>query len=484
MAGFCIISFYATWNPTYLILLLLSIGFNFFIGKNIAVLNNTNSIYARYLTIFGIVTNISLLIYYKYLAFLINNLNVLFEESIQIPHILLPLGISFFTFTQIAFLVDTYQKSVKEFKLSSYALFVTYFPHLIAGPILHHKEMMSQFDDPNIYRPNWKNLSVGLSIFFTGLFKKLIIADEIASYVKPVFSEVASGHAISIIDAWGGALAYSFQLYFDFSAYSDMAIGLSLLFGIKLPINFASPYKATSIIEFWRRWHITLSRFLKDYVYISLGGNRKGPVLRQFNLIFTMLIGGIWHGANWTFLLWGGLHGVYLLINHLWRDIKLKLPFSFLFNNIFYEKLSLFITFLELVVGWVIFRADNILAAKLMIEGMIGLHGIQIPIKWGEQLGQIKEWLVTRGVKFENTTTFNYGKLPLRLLICFVIIWFLPNTQDFFSRFNPALYISEQKDSKWWQWRPNYIWLIISSILAAAGILSLGELSEFIYFQF
>ena len=476
--------FYATWNPAYLILLLTSICFNFFIGKNIAILNKKNSVYAKYLTIFGVAANIILLVYYKYFGFLIDNFNMLFKGDIQNPHIILPLGISFFTFTQIAFLVDTYQKSAKEFNVSHYALFVTYFPHLIAGPILHHKEMMTQFADPKIYKPNWDNLSIGLSIFFIGLFKKLIIADDMANYVKPVFDEVATGKSVSILDAWGGALAYTFQLYFDFSAYSDMAIGLSLLFGIKLPLNFASPYKATSIIEFWRRWHMTLSRFLKDYVYISLGGNRKGYIRRYFNLIITMLVGGMWHGANWTFIIWGGLHGVYLFINHLWREIKLKLPMPFLFNNVFYDLISLVITFLAIVVGWAIFRADNVMAAKLMIEGMMGIHGIQMPIKWGDQLGQTKEWLVIKGVKFENTTTFNSGKLPLRLLICFIIVWCLPNTQDFFSRFNPVLNMTEKKEVKWWQWQPNHIWLLIFSILAASGILSLGELSEFIYFQF
>ncbi|MCQ8104195.1 MBOAT family protein [Methylomonas sp. SURF-2] len=476
--------FYATWNPAYSILLITSITFNFIVGKHIAILNKTNAERAKHLTVLGVGANVILLVYYKYLEFIIDNLNTLFNFNIQNSHIVLPLGISFFTFTQIAFLVDTHQKSAKEFNASHYALFVTYFPHLIAGPILHHKEMMTQFADPKIYKPNWRNMSVGLSIFFMGLFKKLIIADDMAGYVKPVFDEVASGKSVSFLDAWGGALAYTFQLYFDFSAYSEMAIGLSLLFGIKLPLNFASPYKATSIIEFWRRWHMTLSRFLKDYIYIPLGGNRKGRFRRHFNLILTMLVGGIWHGANWTFILWGGLHGGYLLINHLWRDIRSKLPMPFLFNNIIYDKISLLVTFSAVVVGWTIFRADNVMAAKLMLEGMTGMHGLQIPVKWGEQLGQTREWLITRGARFENTATFNSGKLPIRLLLCFVIAWCLPNVQEFFSRFNPALYMQAQEDFRWWHWRPNYIWLIIFSILAASGILSLGELSEFIYFQF
>ena len=480
---FASLLFYAYWNPSYLVLLLISIGFNFSIGKKISVVNQDNPQYAKYLLIFGLIINTTLLVYYKYLGFVIDNFNELTGYNFQNPHIILPLGISFFTFTQIAFLVDTYKKSAKEFNISHYALFVTYFPHLIAGPILHHKEMMPQFANPTIYKLNWNNLAIGFSIFFTGLFKKLLLADDIANYVKPVFDEVASGQPVSLLDAWGGALAYSFQLYFDFSGYSDMAIGLSLLFGIKLPLNFASPYKATSIIDFWRNWHMTLSRFLRDYIYIPLGGNRNGYVRRYLNLLITMVLGGAWHGANWTFILWGGLHGIYLLINHLWRDSNLKLLMSEKVPPLISDKLCLLITFGAVVVGWAIFRAENVMAAKLMLEGMFGMNGIKIPIKWSGYFGQMKEYLVTQGVKFENTNTFNAGKLPLRLLICFVIIWCVPNTQEFFSRYKPALTMTES-NKKWWQWQPSYIWLIIISIIATSGILSLGQLSEFIYFQF
>jgi len=478
--------FYGWWNPDYLFLLLTSITFNFIIGKRISISKQFSHRKAKYYLIFGITTNIVLLLYYKYLGFLIGNLNGLLEHKIAIPNITLPLGISFFTFTQLAFLVDTYQGLAKESKTSHYALFVTYFPHLIAGPVLHHKEMMPQFSASNNYQLNWKNMALGFSIFFTGLFKKLILADDIANYARPVFDAAAAGQSLSLLDSWGGALAYSFQLYFDFSAYSDMAIGLSLLFGIQLPLNFNSPYKATSIIEFWRRWHMTLSRFLRDYIYIPLGGNRKGNIRRYLNLIITMLLGGAWHGANWTFIVWGGLHGFYLLINHQWQASRLRLFITNKIPAIIIDKIALLITFIAIVVGWVIFRAENLMAAQLILEGMCGQHGLQIPLKWFNRFGDLKQWLIIHGVEFGNSQTFNASKLPLRLLICFLIIWCMPNTQEIFSRFKPALSMTDlsEMQKKWWQWQPTRIWLSIVTIIAVSGILSLGELSEFIYFQF
>lgn len=239
-------------------------------------------------------------------------------------NVILPIGISFYTFTQIAFLVDTFQGKVNEYRFTHYLLFVTYFPHLIAGPVLHHKEMMPQFADSKIYKFSATDFAVGITIFCIGLAKKVLIADNLAPYASPLFSGAASP---SFLVAWGGVLAYTFQLYFDFSAYSDMAIGLSRLFGVKLPLNFNSPYKAVNISEFWRRWHMTLSRFLKDYLYIPLGGNRTGTIRRYRNLITVMLLGGLWHGAGCNFVIWGGLHGVYLIIHQGWRKLSELLNF-------------------------------------------------------------------------------------------------------------------------------------------------------------
>jgi D-alanyl-lipoteichoic acid acyltransferase DltB (MBOAT superfamily) len=261
----------------------------------------------------AIAVNLILLGYFKYANFFADNLNHFAGTALPIGQVILPLGISFFTFTQIAFLVDTYQGKVKEFNFVHYTLFVTYFPHLIAGPVLHHKEMMPQFAKRNVCHLNWDNVAVGLSIFVLGLAKKVLIADSLAEFATPIFSAVAAGGQPMLFEAWIGALAYTLQLYFDFSAYSDMAIGISLMFNVRLPMNFNSPYKATSIIDFWRRWHMTLSRFLRDYLYIPLGGSRNGKAQRYLNLMITMLLGGLWHGAGWTFVIWGGLHGFYWL---------------------------------------------------------------------------------------------------------------------------------------------------------------------------
>lgn len=480
------LAFYGWWNPNYLLLLLISIGFNFQVGKNIALMRAQSSRWTRTLFIAGVAVNLLLLGYYKYLGFLIGNLNHFVAEPLPIPEIVLPLGISFFTFTQLAFLADAYQGLAKEFRPLHYALFVTYFPHLIAGPVLHHKEMMSQFDKPSIYRIDWENLAVGLSIFFIGLFKKLLLADEMARYARPVFDAAAKGQPLALLDAWSGALSYSFQLYFDFSAYSDMAIGISLLFGIKLPLNFNSPYKAASIIEFWRRWHMTLSRFLRDYLYIPLGGNRRGPFRRYLNLLVTMVLGGAWHGANWTYILWGGLHGLYLAVNHLWQASSLRRWVTACMPAAVYEKCALLATFLAVVVAWVFFRAENVDAALLLLEGMAGQHGVALPLKWQQGMGHIGEMLKLQGIEFHNTETFNAAKAPVRILICLGIVWLLPNTQQIMARYQPALGMAAQSQcpQTWWHWRPNGAWLSAIVIAAAVGILSLNEISEFIYFQF
>ena len=267
----------------------------------------------------AIAANLALLAYYKYAIFFVANAQRLIGHVGPLPEIVLPLGISFFTFTQIAFLVDAHRGLAREYSFTHYTLFVTYFPHLIAGPILHHREMMPQFDRRSTYTLDWDNVAVGLTMFIIGLFKKTVIADDMAAFASPAFDAAAGGTQLTLLEAWGAALAYTFQIYFDFSGYTDMALGASRMFGIVLPLNFRSPYKAANIIDFWRRWHITLSRFLRDYVYIPLGGNRKTVPRRYENLLLTMLVGGLWHGAGWTFVFWGALHGIYLVVNHGWR---------------------------------------------------------------------------------------------------------------------------------------------------------------------
>src|SRR5262249_37293646 len=271
----------------------------------------------------------------------------------------LPLGISFFTFTQVAYLADVAYGHAYERNFAKYVLFVTYFPHLIAGPIMHHREMMPQFDTA-MPRLSSDRLAIGLTVFSIGLFKKVVIADFLATIADPVFAAAAKG-AVSGADAWGGTLAYSLQIYFDFSGYCDMAIGMSYLFGIVLPFNFDAPYKAQSIAEFWHRWHITLSRFLRDYLYIPLGGNRHGEARRNWNLAVTMLIGGLWHGAGWTFVIWGGLHGLFLIVNHSWLKLTARVPMlARASETIVYYALSLALTQLCVALAWVFFRAESL----------------------------------------------------------------------------------------------------------------------------
>ena len=315
--------FYAWWNPAYLGLIFGSMLFNYSIG--VALSNQRkreNATVKKGILILGVAANLGALGYFKYANFFVDTVNRLFGTPFHVDKIILPLAISFFTFNQLAYLADAYSGAAREYNFLHYCLFVTFFPHLIAGPIVHHKEMLPQFSSNSIYRYNSQDMAIGLTFFFMGLFKKVVIADSVAGYAIPVFKASAQGISLTLIEAWGGVLAYTFQLYFDFSGYSDMAIGLARMFGIRFPLNFHSPYKAVNIIDFWRRWHMTLSRFLKDYLYIPLGGNRKGEVRRYVNLFITMLLGGLWHGAGWSFVAWGALHGVYLVINHIWRSFR------------------------------------------------------------------------------------------------------------------------------------------------------------------
>jgi D-alanyl-lipoteichoic acid acyltransferase DltB (MBOAT superfamily) len=293
--------FYSWWNPVYLPLILVSMVFNYVIGTSLTKDEEHKKVSKKQLLTIGIVGNIGLLGYFKYSDFFIGNFNLAFGSDIPLLHLALPLAISFFTFQQIAYLVDSYRQETKEYDFLNYAVFVTFFPQLIAGPIVHHKEMMPQFANARNKVKNYKNIALGLFIFSIGLFKKVVIADTFAVWARAGFDTATT---LNLFEAWATSLSYTFQLYFDFSGYTDMAIGAALLFNIRLPINFNSPYKATNIQDFWRRWHITLSRFLKDYVYIPLGGNRKGNFRTYNNLMATFIIGGIWHGAGWTFVFW------------------------------------------------------------------------------------------------------------------------------------------------------------------------------------
>ncbi|QID17164.1 MBOAT family protein [Nitrogeniibacter mangrovi] len=362
--------FYGYWMPSYVVLLLVSIVWNYLAGMRIAAAGGRTP-GGRFWLILGVTVDLLLLAYFKYAAFLVNSVAAVSGLDLGPVQITLPIGISFFTFTQIAFLADAYQKGTREYAFSHYGLFVTYFPHLIAGPVLHHAQMMPQFRDASTYRLNTGNLVGGLAIFALGLFKKVVLADGVAPYADGVFNAVHHGATPDLVEAWMGALAYTFQLYFDFSGYSDMAIGLSWMLNIRLPYNFDSPYKALSISDFWRRWHMSLSNFLRDYLYIPLGGNRKGPTRRYVNLFITMLLGGLWHGAAWTFVVWGGLHGLYLAIDHAFSALMARIAPRWT-RHVIYRLAAWALTFLSVVVAWVFFRAESFTSAFRILHAMTG----------------------------------------------------------------------------------------------------------------
>src|SRR6202171_3002552 len=351
--------FYSVSNWQFVLLLLASVAFNYCIG--LLLISQPLRAAPRFavLTV-GVAGDLLVLGYFKYAGFLAANLNAIFSTGFTV-NILLPVGISFYTFTQIAFLVDAYRGNVARYRLPHYALFVTYFPHLIAGPILHHRDMIPQFERAAAKRPDPHLILCGLIIFGIGLFKKTCLADGI----QPLVSLAFGPDAPTFDQAWPGAPAYTFQLYFDFSGYSDMAIGISLMFGIFLPLNFNSPYRSQNIIDFWRRWHIPLSQFVRDYLYIPLGGTRHGSILRYVNLMVTMLLGGLWHGAAWTFVVWGALHGAYLCINHAWTNYGPAIGPRYASA----ANLAAFVlTFLSVVVAWVFFRADSMASAMSVLS--------------------------------------------------------------------------------------------------------------------
>ncbi|MEF9995267.1 MAG: MBOAT family protein [Burkholderiaceae bacterium] len=474
---FASLAFYAYWDTSYIPLLLGSIAFNYFAGTGIAKTLPMSRWRAKCILIGAVSADIALLGYYKYADFFIGNAGRLSGTELELLNIVLPLGISFFTFTQIAFLADAYAGKVRDTRFVHYALFVTYFPHLIAGPILHHGEMIRQFDDPESYRPRRENFEVGLSIFAIGLAKKVLIADTLTPFAGSVFSHPGE---VTLLSAWAGVLAYAFQLYFDFSGYCDMAIGLSRLFGIQLPINFNSPYKSASIIEFWRRWHITLSRFLRDYLYIPLGGNSKGVPRRYANLLATMLIGGFWHGAGWTFVIWGALHGLYLVINHGWRALKerMGLP-SF---GRWGHGLGVAITFLAVCFSWVYFRAPDLATATSIVGAMLGQRGVALPDAIGALLGPARPWLEGLGVEFQLGGGRSFVLSWLSVVGAGLIAFACPNTQQILGHYRPGLGVVPQPAR--WSWRPTVAWGVGLGLLLAAGLLALTRPSEFLYFQF
>jgi D-alanyl-lipoteichoic acid acyltransferase DltB (MBOAT superfamily) len=455
------IAFYSYWKPAYTLILLGSIVANFALARVILAFSGRR--WVVWLVVLGVAGNLLALGYYKYLVFLVTTLNLFVDHPLPVPDILLPIGISFFTFQQIGFLVDYYRGRVDAPRFSDYLFIVSFFPHSIAGPIVRIAELQPLL----VARQAWKlradELAVGFTIFAIGLFKKTVLVDPIAQYVDAMYFAAAQGTPMGFVDGWAAATAYGFQIYFDFSGYSDMAIGLAYLFGVKLPVNFFSPYRAASIREFWRRWHITLSRFLRDYLFIPLGGSRHGLPRTVLALLITMALGGLWHGANWTFVVWGLLHGAYLSINHISRQLGLGASMPPAVRSMF-RPLSVLLTFAAVSFAWVFFRADSVATAMVLVRGMAGLQG------WH---------------------TAAESELISMLPVYCLIVWAMPNTLELFRGFLPALHVEDYYAANKPGWLERRLTFDFSRrwAMTAAGVfiiawLAISNLSPFIYFQF
>jgi D-alanyl-lipoteichoic acid acyltransferase DltB (MBOAT superfamily) len=460
--------FYGAWNPPYLILFVASIAANYALGRWME-----RSAHSRTIGSVGVALNLAALGYFKYLNFLIDTLNQLPGVSLSVSSTVLPIGISFFTFQQIAYLVDVMRGAPVERSIVNYALFVSFFPHLIAGPLVHHAEMIPQF------RRTRAGSSVmvaqGGAVFVAGLFKKVVVADGLAQFVSPVFAHTDTGGGVTAAWAWLATLAYTLQIYYDFSGYSDMAIGLALLFGIRLPVNFRSPYKATSIIDFWRRWHITLSRFLRDYLYIPLGGNRHGERRRYANLLVTMLLGGFWHGAGWNFVVWGGLHGSYLAVNHIWRATVSPAGSGANDARPALATVAGWIgTFTAVVLAWVFFRANSLSSAWSMIRGLGGAGtGDQVYVS----PGVLRIFGLPLYVGADSLQLIGLAAVGSALLAALA----LPNVIEIvrYREFRRA------PDARYWlRWRPNAASATAIAVMAALAMFGMWQRIEFLYFQF
>ncbi|MEI6437726.1 MAG: MBOAT family O-acyltransferase [Candidatus Omnitrophota bacterium] len=470
--GLASLFFYGYWSLKVIPILAGSICVNYVFGKKLTPAGNGRDAVRQATLVLALVANLGLLGYYKYANFFLENVNaglgLLDIHQIKPLDIVLPIGISFFTFTQIAYLVDCWQGKVLERNFTHYLLFVTYFPHLIAGPVLHHKQMMPQFAKPEVYRPDLDKIRTALVIFTLGLSKKLLVADQLGVYADGLFKDVASNMVPMFFASWFGVLAYAFQIYFDFSGYSDMAIGLSLFFGINLPVNFNSPYKAVSMIDFWRRWHISLSTFLKDYLYVPLGGNRLGVFRRYLNLLVTMLLGGLWHGASWTFVLWGCFHGTLLAVNHAWRDFIVRKADE----NRLARAAGGVATFMAVCFAWVLFRADGLATVGSIYRGLLGLNGISLP--FGVEKIFPKAW-VGKNVIFEGFwqgAATGSASFFFLLALAGVLVWGCSNLNEL-----PFKHVVLGKFSR-------AALSVVIGLFFALSVSFIAQDSPFLYFQF
>ncbi len=446
--------FYGWWSIKALLLLLVLMALNYVVVWMLLQRTEASRAIRRSIVAIAIGGNLAVLGYFKYANFFLENWAALTGSRAGFVEVVLPLGLSFFTFQKIALIVDAYRGRVSHFEPLGYMLFVSFFPQLIAGPIVHHSEVMPQFAQRKL--PAAADTAQGLMLFVIGLSKKVLLADTIAAWASPVFDTAGLSHLPSFAEAWTATLAYALQLYFDFSGYSDMAIGLALLFGVRLPLNFNSPYKADNIVEFWRRWHMTLSRFLRDYLYIPLGGNRHGRLRRYANLMLTMMLGGLWHGAAWTFVIWGALHGIYLAINHGWSALRTRLGFAGRSHPLT-RGLARVTTFAAVLVAWVFFRAPDLPAAVAILRAMAGQGGSASPAL---DVASALPWLAA----------------------LLAVVWFAPNSAEFvgyaFEGNRPSLAVAPLR------WTPSWRWATACGLLLGLCFMSMTRVSEFLYFQF
>jgi D-alanyl-lipoteichoic acid acyltransferase DltB (MBOAT superfamily) len=503
-SSFC---FYAWWNSRYLVLIAASIAFNYACSL---CLTRPAGRGKGWILALGVAGNLAALGYFKYAGFLATAANGLLGLGWSVPRIVLPLAISFFTFQQIDFLVDTWTGQAPRQRLLDYCLYVTFFPHLIAGPILRHDEMLPQF--ARLPRFSQMDLSLGLSAFVVGLAKKVLLADGLATYASPVFDATAAGGAVTFVEAWAGATAYALQLYFDFSGYSDMALGVARMLGIRLPLNFNSPYKAASMIEFWQRWHLTLTRLLATYLYnpITLAMvrrrvTRRLPLLKPgrsspaafatllvLPTMVTMGLAGVWHGAGSQFLVFGLLHGFYLVVNHAWRVVR---PAAQRATPTARGRLAgQLLTFAAVVFAFVFFRSESAAAAWRMVEGMAGVNGVQLPPVWGRRFGGALGVVSRLGVRFQRDL-FQGGWQVIWMAAALAVAWLLPNTQQILGRYlnrrpeadeaarAPIVYEIPAFPGSW-AWRPSLLWAGVGAVLAAVSVLRLEYAAAFLYFDF
>ena len=501
--------FYAWWRPINVLIIAPSIMINFALARILLQLNERGG--SRRATnlvlLLGILFNVVFLGFFKYTDFISGTINDVFGANLALRHIILPLGISFITFQKIAFLIDVQAGRVKSFTFQDYCTFVLFFPQLIAGPIVHYREMMPQFHVA-LCRFDKENVAVGLTLLVLGLFKKVVFADHIALLVTPIYNNAAAGGRMSLLLAWMAAIGFTLQIYFDFSGYTDMALGLARFFGIKLPPNFNSPLRASSIIDFWLRWHMTLTRFLTGYIYNPLVlwltrrrlakgksgfGGRDVTVgafvsLLMFPTVITMFVSGLWHGAGYGFVVWGLLHGFYLTVNHGWRIFAARLwP-----NRLSYERVmkpaGWVLTFVSVTTAMVFFRAPTIKSAIDLVRGLIGLNGIALPQGLFDRLGPLTSTLHRVGVVAVSWDSQDFIKAAIWIAVLMLIALACPNTLHILARFEPALGIKPQSAklalARIVEWDASLPWAIAMSAIAAIAIVSTAGPSEFLYWQF